>query len=82
VVVGRNVEIERRWKEVPYSTVGIMFRWAGCQICVAKLLDTRELGTKFLNKQWWNVKEKVAYKKVLRCTDQTPVKDPGSLKTK
>jgi hypothetical protein len=49
-------------------------------MCIFKLLDTRELGTKFLNKQRWNMKEKVAYKKMLRCTDQTAVKAPGSIK--
>jgi hypothetical protein len=27
------------------------------------------------------MKEKVAYKKMLRCTDQTPVKAAGSIKT-
>jgi len=53
----------------------------GCQKYIAKLLDTRELGTMFLNKQWWNMKEKVAYKKMLKCTNQTPVKGPSSLKT-
>jgi hypothetical protein len=53
----------------------------GCQLYIAKLLDTREFGTKFLNKQWWNMKEKVAYKKMLRCTNQTAVKGPSSLKT-